>query len=149
MEHMNFEIDINAPKEKVWSSLWEDANYRYWTSAFAADSQAVTDNWKQGTKVLFTDGKGSGMVSTVVENRPNEYMSFRHLGEVKDGVEDISSEAIAQWAGAMENYTLTETDNGTHLLVEMSGNISGEFKEYFEQTWPKALAKLKEVAESN
>ena len=44
MEHMNFEINIDAPKEKVWSSLWEDANYRNWTSAFAADSQAVTDN---------------------------------------------------------------------------------------------------------
>ena len=149
MENMNFEINIDASKEKVWSSLWEDANYRNWTSAFAADSQAVTDNWKQGTKVLFTDGKGSGMVSMVVENRPNEYMSFKHLGEVKNGVEDTTSEAVQQWVGAMENYKLTETAKGTHLLVEMSGNISKEFKDYFEQTWPKALAKLKEIAEEN
>jgi len=51
---------------------------------FAAGSYAKTDNWKEGSKVLFLDGKGQGMVSTVAKNKPNEYMSFKHLGEVKD-----------------------------------------------------------------
>ena len=88
MESMNFDISINAPREKVWNALWEDANYRNWTSAFAEGSCAETDNWKQGSKVLFGDGQGNGMVSMVEENRPNEYMSFKHLGELRDGVED-------------------------------------------------------------
>jgi hypothetical protein len=144
MENMQFDININAPKEKVWN-----ASYRNWTSAFTEGSYAVTDNWEKGTKVLFLDAKGSGMVSVVAENRPNEYMSFKHLGEVIDGVEDVRSDRIKQWSGAMENYTLTETLDGTNLKVEMEGNLSVEFISYFSNTFPKALQKLKALAEEN
>jgi hypothetical protein len=149
MDNMKFNISINAAKEKVWSALWEDASYRKWTAAFSESSYAVTDNWKEGTKVLFLDNNKSGMVSTIVENRPNQYMSIKHLGEVKNGVEDTTSESVQQWQGVLENYTLTETANGTNLKIEMSGNISAEFKDYFLQTWPKALNKLKEITEEN
>ena len=147
MEKMNFSISINAPKEKVWNTLWEDESYRKWTSAFIEGSHAVTDNWKKGTKVLFLDPKGSGMVSMVAENKPNEYMSFKHLGEVKDGVEDTTSEQAKQWSGATEDYTLTTTNNGTDLKVEMEGNIGDDFKEYFLKAWPEALEKVKKLAE--
>jgi len=147
MEKINFSVNINAPKEKVWNTLWEDESYRKWTSAFTEGSYAVTDNWKEGTKVLFLDPKGSGMVSTVAENRPNEYMSFKHLGEVKDGTEHITSEQAKQWSGATENYTLKDTGTGTELKVEMQGNISGDFKEYFLNAWPEALEKVKKLAE--
>jgi len=147
MEKMNFSVSINAPKEKVWKPLWEGASYRKWTSAFIEGSYAVTDNWKEGTKVLFLDAKGSGMVSMVTENKPNEYMSFKHLGEVRDGVEDISSEQAKQWNGATENYTLIKTNTGTELKVEMEGNINNDFKEYFLKTWPEALEKVKQLAE--
>jgi len=58
---MEFSINIEAPKEKVWNTLWNDQTYREWTSAFAEGSRAETD-WKKGSRVLFTDGKGSGMV---------------------------------------------------------------------------------------
>lgn len=147
MEKMKFTEHINAPKEKVWSTLWEDATYRAWTSAFMEGSHAVTDNWKPGTKVKFLDPKGSGIISLIKENRPYEYMSFEHLGELKNGVEDTTSPESKQWAGAMENYTLNESGNSTDLIVDMQGNISAGFKEYFEKTWPIALGKLKELAE--
>jgi len=147
MEKLNFSASINAPKEKVWKTLWEDASYRKWTAAFAEGSYAETDNWKEGSKVLFLDGKGSGMVSTVAANKPNEYMSFKHLGEVKNGVEDTTSEAVQNWSGASENYTLESTPNGTNLKVEM--DITEDFKDYFLEAWPKALDKLKELAEKN
>ena len=145
MEKLNFSISINAPKEKVWEVLWDDTSYRKWTSAFTEGSYAVTDNWKEGTKVLFLDPKGSGMVSRVADNRSNEYMSFEHLGEVKDGVEDISSEKVKEWSGAKENYTLKETGGKTDLEVDM--DISDEFKDMFINIWPKALEKVKELSE--
>ncbi len=148
MEKINFAISINAKQEKVWNTLWQDASYRKWTSAFSESSYAVTDNWKEGTKVLFLDAKGSGMVSMVAKNKPNTYMSFKHLGEIKDGIEDTTSERVQQWNGAMENYTLTETPDGTDLKIELEGNIPGEFKDYFLNTWPKALEKVKELAEN-
>lgn len=145
MEKMNFSVEINASKEHVWQILWNDATYRQWTSAFSETSHAVTDNWKEGTKVLFLDGSGAGMVSRVAANRPFEYMSFEHLGEVKDGVEDTTSDKVKPWSGSHENYTLTELNGMTTVDIEM--DINNEFKDMFEQLWPKALAKLKEIAE--
>ena len=145
---MEFNINIEAPKEKVWKTLWNDQTYREWTSAFAEGSRAETD-WEKGSRVLFTDGKGSGMVSTIVENKPNEFMSIKHLGTIKNGVEDLDSEENKQWAGALENYTLLESGGKTVLHVELSGlDIPKEFEDYFLQTWPKALDKLKALSEN-
>ena len=107
---------------------------------------AETD-WQKGSKVLFLDGKGQGMVSTVAENIPNRYMSFKHLGEVKNGVEDTTSEKVAEWAGATENYTLSEKDGKTEVVVDM--DITDEFYDMFKDVFPKALNKLKELAEKN
>ena len=145
MEKINFNATINATKEKVWTSLWEKENYKTWTSVFAEGSTVETDNWKEGSKILFTDGKGSGMVSKVAANRPNEFMSFEHLGMMKDGIEDTTSDAVKDWAGAIESYTLKQTDDKTELKVEM--DINDEYKDYFLKTWPQAMEKIKELAE--
>lgn len=147
MQKMNFKTTINAPKEKVWQTLWDDANYRQWTTAFCEGSYAVTNDWKEGTEVKFLDPAGSGMVSRVAENRPNEYMSFEHLGEVRNGVEDRTSEKVKTWVGARENYTLAETGSGTELSIE--ADMADEYVDMFRQMWPKALASVKELAEKN
>lgn len=148
MEKLSFKADINAGRQIVWNILWGDDTYPQWTLPFCEGSHAVT-NWQKGSKVLFLDGKGSGMVSRVAEHVPLEYMSFEHLGEVKNGIEDTESEQVKIWAGAHENYTLTGQGNQTHLLVEMdSGVIPHEFKEYFVKTWPLAMDKIKQLAEA-
>ncbi|MBA2423398.1 MAG: SRPBCC domain-containing protein, partial [Chitinophagales bacterium] len=69
MQKLNFSTSINASKEKVWKTLWDDSSYRKWTGAFQEGSYAETDNWKEGSKVLFLDGKRNGMVSQVAANR--------------------------------------------------------------------------------
>jgi len=148
MEKLTFNTRINANRETVWAVLWGADTYPQWTSAFCEGSHAVTD-WQQGSKVLFLDGNGSGMVSRVAENIPHEYMSFEHVGEVKNGVEDTESEQVIAWAGAHENYTLKTVHNYTELLVEMdSATIPEEFKSFFLQTWPLAMDKIKTLAEA-
>lgn len=144
MEKQHFKTNINAPREKVWDILWGDETYKAWTSAFSEGSHVQTD-WKKGSKALFLDGKGSGMVAMIEENIPNEYMSIKHLGEVKDGVEDTTSDKVKEWAGAHENYTLKNVNGATELLVDM--DINEEWKSYFEKTWPVALEKVRELAE--
>ncbi|HEX2631131.1 MAG TPA: SRPBCC domain-containing protein [Chitinophagaceae bacterium] len=146
MERQKFSIRIDAPREKVWKALWEDANYRAWTAAFSEGSYAKSD-WKKGSKVYFLNSNEEGMVAEIADVRPNEYMSFRHLGEVKGELEDTMSERIQAWAGAMENYTLKTVDGKTELVVDM--DLTEDMKDYFEKTWPKALDKLKELAEKN
>ncbi len=118
MTRLNFSTTINAPKELVWRTMLEDETYRNWTSAFQEGSYAVTD-WKPGSKALFLAPDGSGMVSRVAEHRPNEYLSLEHVGIVKNGVEDVASDEVKQWAGAHENYTLREHAGNVTLSVEM------------------------------
>jgi hypothetical protein len=147
MQKHQFTTTINASKEKVWQVLWSLDSYSAWTSAFSEGSQAETDDWKKGTKVLFTDGKGSGMVAMIEDNVPNEFMSFRHIGELKDGVEDTTSEKVQTWAGSLESYSLKENNGNTDLVVEM--DINEEWLDYFVKTWPVALEKIKSLVESN
>ncbi|WP_205510037.1 SRPBCC family protein [Longitalea arenae] len=145
MEKQEFKITIDAPREKVWKVLWTDDSYRAWTAPFSEGSHAVSD-WKKGSKVLFLDGNGMGMVSKIDDAVPNEYMSFLHLGIVKDGVEDTESEEIKGWAGAHENYILKDVQGKTELQVEL--DIDEQHKEMFSDTFPKALQKVKELAEN-
>jgi uncharacterized protein YndB with AHSA1/START domain len=72
-------------------------------------------------------------------------MSFQHQGEVKDGVEDTTSDSIKVWAGSTESYTLKAENGITTLSVNM--DITPEFKEMFEKMWPNALEKVKALAE--
>jgi len=85
------------------------------------------------------------MVSRIVAHRLNEFLSVEHLGVVKNGVEDTKSEAVKPWAGALENYTLKEVNAASTLTIEM--DVADDYRKYFEETWPKALSKLKEIAE--
>jgi uncharacterized protein YndB with AHSA1/START domain len=149
MNKLHFSITINAPKAKVWRTMLEDATYRVWTEAFSAGSHYIGD-WSQGSKILFLGpdpktGKMGGMVSRIAENRLHEYISIEHLGEVRDGMEDTTSEAVKAWAGVHENYTFKKKNGATEVLVDI--DIADEFKEMFEGMWPKALQKLKELSE--
>ena len=147
MEKKEYKITIDAPKEKVWKTLFDIESYRQWTKPFSESSDVQTDNWKKDSKVLFTDGSGNGMVARVEENIPNKYMSFQHLGEFKDGMEDTTSEKVKTWAGAHENYTLKDNGGKTELVIDI--DLNEEWVDMFDQMWPKALDKVKELAEKN
>lgn len=146
MEKQSFRILINAPREMVWSFLWEDSHYREWTTVFCDGSYAESD-WQEGSKILFLSPGRNGMVSQIAVKRSPEFMSFRHLGEVKEGVEDTTSDAVKDWSGAEENYTLKESGNATELMVEM--DMNDQMREYFMDTWPKALERIKQLCERN
>lgn len=149
MEKLIFTTHINAPRERVWQVLWEDASYRYWTAVFHEGSYAESD-WQEGSKILFLgpDGNGGtgGMSSRIAKLVPNEIMDFEHLGEVKNGVEDFTGAREQGWAGMHERYYLTEKDGGTELVAEM--DVSGESFGSIAETFPAALAKVKELAEA-
>ena len=146
MEKKEYSMEIHAPREKVWDVLFSDRTYEKWTSVFSEGSTVKTDNWKKGSKVQFLDGKGSGMIAKIADNVPNEYMSIEHLGMVKDGKEDYDSPEIKSWAGAKENYTLRSSNGDTRLVVDIE--LADEWKDYMNKTWPKALEKVKELAEN-
>ena len=148
MEKLKYSIKINAPREKVYKMMLEDESYRKWTEPFCPGSYAETD-WKKGSKALFLgpdqEGKFSGMVSRIEENIPNEYVSIEHLGVVNNGIEDTESDAVKSWKGAMENYTFRDADGGTEVLIDI--DVDDNYVKMFNEMWPKALQKLKEISE--
>ena len=147
MHTLTYTIHIDAPRKTVWNTMLDDETYRQWTSVFAEGSHAETD-WQEGSRALFLSPEGDGMVSRIAKNIPHEYLSIEHLGMIENGVEDTESEKVKQWQGVHENYTLTEAGGGTDVLIELEIDEQSEYKDMFEETWPKALEKLKEIAES-
>lgn len=141
---LHFTIEIQAPKEKVWQTMLEEETYREWTSVFAEGSY-FEGRWDQGSKILFLDPKGNGMVGRIVESRPYEFVSIEHIGLTSDGVEDTTSPDAMAFSGAHENYTFREEGGKTELSIDMDSN--DEYQALFEAVWPKALAKLKLLAE--
>ena len=150
MQKLHFSTKINAPAEKVWHTMLDEATYREWTKAFSPGGY-FKGSWEKGSKILFIGpnpetGKEGGMVSRIAENRPYEFISIEHLGIMNEGVEDTTSKEAKKWTPAFENYTFKEVDGVTEVLVDMDS--AEEMASEFEKMWPEALAKLKEISEN-
>lgn len=144
MRKMVFSTLIAAPRETVWRTMLGLETYRDWTSAFAEGS-TYEGSWEKGSRIRFLGPDGSGMFSEIAESRPHELVSIRHLGEVKGGVEDSTSEMAQSWQGALETYVLTGSGAATELRVEL--DVTPEMEEFMASAWPKALARLAQICE--
>lgn len=145
MTKLHFTISIRAPKERVWKKMLEPDTYRQWTEPFGPGCY-YEGSWDKGSKIKFLSPPGEGMTAVIAENREFEFLSIRHLGFVKDGVEDTESPEAKAWAPAYEDYTFTEKGGATQVRVDLDSNE--EFEKMFEDLWPKALSRLKQICES-
>lgn len=146
MEKITFTILINAPREKVWDTMLEKDTYQQWTMPFHEGS-TYEGNWEEGSEMKFIgpseDGSMSGMYALIAANRAYEFVSIKHVGELKNGKKNPWPVVAGQ--EGYENYTFKDVDGGTEVLVELM--VPAEWKDMFNDMWPKALLKLKEVAE--
>jgi len=144
MTDLHYTTQINAPREKVWNVMLSDVTYREWASVFMPGSYYQGD-WSEGSKMLFlgpgAEGeKEGGMAAIVKENRPQEFMSLEYHAEIRNGIE------VPMAGNGFENYTLQDKDGGTEVSVDLL-NLPDEYVDMFNESWPKALEKLKELAE--
>jgi uncharacterized protein YndB with AHSA1/START domain len=146
---MYFEQHIDADIETVYNTMIDQKFYSEWTSAFNPASR-YRGTWEKGSKIVFIgedqQGNQGGMVSRIRENIPNSYISIEHMGILEGDKEILSGQKVEKWAGALENYSFTDLNGKTLVKVDMDSN--DEYKGYFEETWPKALIRLKEVCEA-
>lgn len=144
MKQLEFSTEIAATRETIWQTLWDDATYRQWTSVFSPASSAESD-WNEGSRIFFHDGHGNGMFSVIErKNEPFE-MVFRHLGSIKNGVEEPFPEGTG-WTDSHEKYTLGGEDGAVVLKAEVES--PAEYEGFFADTFPKALAIVKGLAET-
>src|SRR5512134_3383911 len=84
---LHFTTLIQAPRQTVWDTMLGPATYRIWTAAFTQGSY-FEGSWEEGERIRFLAPDGRGMTAQTAENRKHEFISIKHLGYVKDGVED-------------------------------------------------------------
>lgn len=137
-------IKINAPKEKVYDMIVRNDLNQIWFAEFCEGSTAQTD-WQEGSKAIFTDANGDGIVGRIIENRPYETISILYSGHMKKGVEDYDSPEAKTSNGAREIYKISETDGVTELQIRC--DTTEQYYQMMLDMWDKALEKLKETAE--
>ncbi len=108
MKQLHFSISITAPKEHVWNTMLGPDTYKVWTEPFCEGSY-FQGSWEKGERIQFLAPNGSGMISEIAENRLHESISIKHLGYVKNGIEDSDSQEVSSWAPAYENYIYIHT----------------------------------------
>jgi len=145
MEKLVFNVEIKASKEKIWKVLWDDETYRKWTSVFAEGSYAES-TWNEGDKIYFLGPGGADGMNSLIETKiPNEFMAFKHLGEIKDHKEVPPNAETEKWSGAMETYKLTQKGDIVNLHVEV--DVIEKHIDYFKDAFPKAVELIKELSE--
>ena len=148
MKKLHYEIQIDAMVAAVYKTMLDLETYKIWTAEFGPTSRYV-GSWDEGSKILFLaddeHGKVQGMVSRIRVNKPNEFISIEHLGIVEDGVEKDADEKSNSFSGALEEYTFIQNESGT--LLKVSIDTLAEWENFFDDAWPRALHKLKTLAE--
>ena len=152
MKKLQFKISINVPKNEVYDrmlGLSKKSTYEQWTALFNPTS-TYEGNWERGSKILFIGfdetGQKGGMVSEVIANIKNSFVSVKHYGIVKGNQEVIAGPEVEKWANGLENYIFEELNGTTFVTVEL--DATDDFLTYMNETYPKALNKLKEICES-
>lgn len=151
MQKLIFKIEINAPAQKVYEmmlGLNTKETYEKWTAIFNPTS-TYEGSWEEGSNMRFvgTDDKGKkgGMLAEIVENKPANFVSIRNYGILDGDNEVTEGKEVDKWTGGHENYYFKENNGTTVLTVEL--DTIDDYADYFNETYPKALDKLKEIAE--
>ena len=151
MKKLQFIVNINAPVTRIYDlmlGITSKSTYEQWTSMFNPTS-TYEGSWDKGNKILFigVDEKGEtgGMVSRIAENIPNRFVSIQHYGLLKADKEITEGPEVEKWANGFENYSFEENNGITKVTVDL--DTTEDFVEFMNQTYPKALEKLKEICE--
>ena len=138
---MQFSIEIEAPRGKVWQTLWEDKTLRDWGNIIDEGLYMVGE-MAEGNEVQFISSEGLGVTSFVEKLIPHEYIAFKQVADTMDSGEQ---ERDKEWTGGTESYELIEKNGITNLIVKI--DVPPGLEEIFKDRFPKALERVKVLAE--
>ncbi len=133
------EIDIHAPRSKVWRALTDPDQIQKYMFGSRVDAE-----WKPGSRLTWKgeyEGKkyeDKGEVVEVAEERRLKVTHFSPLSGEKDIPENYHTLL----------YELEENDGITHLAFSQDNNRSEEAAEHSRTNWETVLSGLKQVVEA-
>lgn len=129
--YYKLDVTINARAEKVYNILANISRWPEWQKN--VKSTDVRGSVKEGTEFRWR-AKGVNLVSKLHTARP--YSEFGWTGR-------------ALWIYAIHNWTFTEQNGRTHVLVEesMEGFLAGLSQSTLESDMKQSLGELKREAE--
>lgn len=144
MKELEYKIEISKPKETVWFTLWDDQSFKDWSNNIDEGTYMLGD-LIEGNEIQFISSvNGYGVTSLVSKLVPNEYILFKHASDTQNTGTETRDK---QWTGGSESYTLTENDGSTVLIIK--SEIPDELVEIFNVSMPKALDRIKYLAEKD
>ncbi|MBA3680918.1 MAG: SRPBCC domain-containing protein [Bacteroidetes bacterium] len=105
MKTIKKSIVIHASNQKVWNVLIKNEYNKQWFAEFSEGSHAQTD-WQVGSKAIFTDTTGGGLIARITENKLNQLLSMEYIGIMVNGKEDYGSAEAKKYNGGKEIYVL-------------------------------------------
>ncbi|MEK7599798.1 MAG: hypothetical protein AAB462_02085 [Patescibacteria group bacterium] len=141
MNKMQFVVEINATKQKVWDTLWQDTTFRQWAGIIDPGTYMVGD-LQQGNEVQYISANGFGVTSLVEKLVVGEFLLLKHRADTQD---QGKQERKKEWTGGQESYSLDEKDGTTTLTVAF--DVPPELEGYFAINFPKALERVKVLTE--
>lgn len=147
MKHLEYDIDIAADRKTVWGVMLQPETYKEWVQASWPGS-TYKGKWAKGEEILFISPEGGGTVAHIDEYKPYETVLARHVGVVNpDGTQDRKPGTANDWIGTLERYTFLEKNGKTRIRVDI--DTAPAWESMFNDGWPAALRKLKEVCEKH
>ncbi|HZK56234.1 MAG TPA: hypothetical protein VFC84_18925 [Desulfosporosinus sp.] len=84
MKEIQFSIEINAAKERVWTTLWEDITFRDWANIID-EGTYMKGVMKEGNEIQYISSvNGYGVTSLIEKLSPNEFVLLRHSADTKE-----------------------------------------------------------------
>lgn len=142
MKKLQFSIEINASKESVWATLWDDTSFRDWANIID-EGTYMKGAMEEGKEIQFLSSvNGYGVTSLIEKLDLNAFVLFRHSADTQANGQQ---EREKEWTGGAESYSLTEKNRITTLTVNTE--VPEELEELFRVRLPQSLVRIKTLAE--
>jgi len=144
MKEFQYTIQINATKERVWTTLWDDLTFRDW-AGIIDEGTYMKGEMIEGNRIQYISSvNGYGVTSLIEKLIPNVFIQLRHCADTK---ESGAQEREKEWTGGTESYSLVEK-NGVTTLIFIT-DFPEELEEILSVSFPKALERVRTLAESS
>ena len=144
MKEFQYAVQINATKERVWATLWDDLTFRDWVNIID-EGTYMKGEMIEGNEIQYISSvNGYGVTSLIEKLIPNEFIQLRHCADTK---ESGAQEREKEWTGGTESYSLAEKNGVTTLIFKT--DFPEELEEILSVSFPKALERVRTLAESS